>query len=109
MNWPPKLQAKRHPTSGKWWIHGLTSLTVPRSGPYDTKAEAVEDLQGLTRHFADNEAWYKKQMNKDIDRAELWYELEYDQPAPERGTTQHEGMFQLYARHIFERYRDSQR
>ncbi len=105
MNWPPKLKAKRHPTSGKWWVHGLTSLTVPRAGPYDTKAEALDDLKGLTQHFTDNEEWHKKQIRKDVNRAETWFELTYDKPCPDRDTPKHKTMFELYAKHIFEQYR----
>ena len=34
----------------KWWIVGHD----PEMGPYDTKAEAVDDMRGVNRFYKDN-------------------------------------------------------
>jgi hypothetical protein len=43
--------------NGAWWILGLPCSTpddTDRCGPYDTKAEAVDDRRGLERFYRDN-------------------------------------------------------
>ena len=54
----PKLLAEKR--NDDWWITGLPELGYPECGPYDTKAEAMDDLRGLVRFFKyghDREFW----------------------------------------------------
>ena len=59
-NWPPVLKIVRHPITKAWWIHGDQSLgTNEWFGPYQTKQEAEDDIQGLTRTYAATRRWYE--------------------------------------------------
>lgn len=63
IDWPPKLEIVKHPTTGALWIKGDGKLdTSVWTGPYeDTKAgraELKDHRAGLLRHYADNREWY---------------------------------------------------
>lgn len=49
--WPPALRVV-HRADG-WYVVGLPDATHQEDGPYKTKAEAVEEMNGSLRHFTD--------------------------------------------------------
>lgn len=84
--WPPKLEVKQHPKTGKWWICGCIDYKTPRAGPYDKRKEAEEDRAGLARSYAASPDFWLAAIEADYTAAETWYETEYDEPAPARGS-----------------------
>ncbi len=95
MKWPPQLKVIKRP-NGRWWIVGLVGGA--RAGSYDTRAEAESDKAGLLRHYEANAEWWLNEVEEDKAASELWYELEYDLPAPARGTPQWTDLFEEWCR-----------